>query len=163
MANFIEANAPDMKWAAVPFPHPADRPDLAGTSYIDMDILVIPRGAAHPDEAWEFINYVQSQEGMELLCMGQKKHSPLAEVSDEFWEKHENPFIRLFYDVSSSPNAIVPPKIAVWPEIAAEMNAAYDTIQNGGDVETALRKVDERMQPRLDKALKMRRLRNAAK
>ena len=36
--------------------------------------------------------------------------------------------------VCSTPSRkiVPPPKIAIWPEIASEMNAAYDTIANGG-------------------------------
>src|SRR2546421_7945248 len=82
MANFIDKFAPEMDrpvriWAAAPFPHPADRPDLANATIADEDVLVIPRGCRHPDEAFEFIKFVESQKGMELLCLGQRKHSPL--------------------------------------------------------------------------------------
>src|SRR5947199_204040 len=96
MYNFIDKYNPKLDWAAAPFPYPADRPDLAFMSAVDMDVLTIPSGAHHPREAWEFIKYVQSQKGMELLCLGQRKHSPLAKVSQEFWAKHPNPYIKLF-------------------------------------------------------------------
>ena len=62
MHNFITMFAPKLEWAAAPFPHPADRPDMANTTYTSEDVLVIPRGAKHPNEAFEFIAYVQSQE-----------------------------------------------------------------------------------------------------
>ncbi|MBZ0212555.1 MAG: extracellular solute-binding protein, partial [Nitrospirae bacterium] len=128
MYNFISQFAPELDWAAAPFPHPADRPDLAEPTLVDLDVLVIPVGAKHPKEAFEFIKFVQSQMGMELLCMGQRKHSPLREVSPGFYEKHPNPYIRLFTELAYSKNAIPAPKIGIWPEYQAELNSAFDEV-----------------------------------
>ncbi|MCO5297022.1 MAG: ABC transporter substrate-binding protein [Fimbriimonadaceae bacterium] len=128
MFNFISQFAPKLEWAAVPFPHPADRPDLSGLTFADLDILVIPRGAKHPDEAFEFIRYVQSQKAMEMLCLGQRKHSPLRKVSDHFWQTSKNPNIRLFAELPGKVAVVSPPKLAIWPEYSAELNAAFDEI-----------------------------------
>src|SRR5262249_55940922 len=45
--NYIKTYKPDLKWFAVPFPYPDDKPELAGHGMISEDILVIPRGAHH--------------------------------------------------------------------------------------------------------------------
>ncbi len=166
MYNFIDQYAPQLEkptlnWAAVPFPHPANRPDLADTTFADEDILVIPRGAKHPKEAFAFIAYVQSQEGMELLCLGQKKHSPLAQVSEDFYRKHPNPYIRLFADMPKGKNVLSPPKLAIWPEYQAELSNAFDEIALlKATPEEALKHVQERMQPKMDEYLERLRLRN---
>lgn len=163
MSNFINTFNPQLQWSAAPFPHPADRPDLANSTIAEADILVIPRGAKHPDEAFEFIRFVQSQKGMEMLCLGQKKNSPLLVASEEFYSKHPNPYIRLFTELAKSPNVITPPKMAIWPEYSAELKNAYDEIFiNGADPQTQLRKVRERMQPLLDRSLAQKRLREEA-
>lgn len=157
MHNFIAQFAPKLEWGASPFPHPADRPDLAGLTFADLDILVIPKGAKHPDEAFEFIRYVQSQEGMEALCLGQRKHSPLRKVSDHFWKTHENPNIRLFAELPGKVNVVSPPKLAIWPEYSAELGAAFDEIALMRKTpKQALDYVQERMQVKLDDYL-MRR------
>jgi multiple sugar transport system substrate-binding protein len=166
MYNFIDQYAPNLEkptlnWAAVPFPHPADRPDLADTTFADEDILVIPRGAKHPDEAFEFIAYVQSQEGMELLCLGQKKHSPLIKVSEEFYRKHPNPYIKLFAEIPRGKNVLSPPKLAIWPEYQAELTTAFDEIALLNETpKQALQHVQERMQPKMDEYLERLRIRN---
>jgi len=166
MYNFIDQYAPNLEkpvldWAAVPFPYPADRPDLADMTFADEDILVIPRGAKHPDEAFEFIAYVESQEGMELLCMGQKKHSPLAQVSDDFYKKHPNPYIKLFAELPRGKNVRTPPKIGIWPEYQAELNNAFEeiTLNPDRDVKAVLQHVQDRMQPKFDAYREIRRLR----
>jgi hypothetical protein len=68
---------------------------------------------------------------MELLCMGQRKHSPLSHVSEDFYRKHPNPYIRLFADLPKSPTVVAPPKTGIWPEYQAEMNAAFEQVALG--------------------------------
>jgi len=166
MYNFIDKYAPKMEkpvreWGASPFPHPADRPDLADTTFADEDCLVIPRGAAHPNEAFEFIKYVQSQKGMELLCLGQRKHSCLKKVSPEFWKNNPNPYVHLFADLASGKNVIVPPKIGLWPELHDAMTNAFDEIAlEKKTPREALDAVQTAMQPKLDALLEIQRLRD---
>ncbi len=160
MHNFISMYAPGLDWAAAPFPYPADRPDLAESTFVDEDVLVIPRGAKHPREAFEFIAFVQSQEGMELLCMGQRKHTPLVKVSDRFWKTHPNPYVKLFARLAYSPNAIAPPKLPLWPEYGAELNNAFDeVVLLKKTPQQALDAVQARMQPKLDQYVRLSRLR----
>lgn len=160
MHNFISQYAPKLEWGAAPFPHPANRPDLAGLTFADLDILVIPKGAKHPDEAFEFIRFVQSQEAMEMLCLGQRKHSPLRKVSDHFWKVHENPNIRIFAELPGKVTVVSPPKIAIWPEYASELGAAFDEISLMRKTpKEALDYVNQRMQAKLDDYLLRQRAR----
>lgn len=162
MYNFISQYSPKLKWSAAAFPYPKDRPDLANPTIVDEDVLVIPRGAKHPNEAFEFIKYVQSQKGMELLCMGQRKHTPLKAVSEEFLRKHPNPYIRLFRELAFSKNSYVTPPIGIWPEYLAELNAAFDSVVLlQATPKEALDKVQVRVQEKLDQYLKILRLRDA--
>ena len=163
MANFIETYNADLDWAAAPFPYPADRPDLAGLTFADEDILVIPVGAKHPDEAFEFIKFVQSRRGMEMLCLLQQKHSPLAEASPEFYANHPNPYIEMFTELPKNASVVTPPKIAIWPEYQAELINAFDEIFiNGMEPRVALGIVKKRMQPALDRYLRQKKLREEA-
>ncbi len=161
MNNFIQKFNPTMSWKAVPFPYPADRPDLANASFVDEDILVIPRGAKHPDEAFDFIKFVQSQKGMEMLCIGQRKHSPLAVVSDEFYTKLPNPYIRLFSDLPRGKNTYFPPQIGIWPEYSDELTNAIDKVSLlKATPKEALEAVQIRMQAKLDQYLDRLKIRN---
>ena len=128
MANFISQFKSDMKWGAAPFPYPKDRPDLANTALVDLDVLVIPHGAKHKREAFEFMKFVQQQKEMEKLCMGQGKNTPLKKVSDYFWANHKNPYIHLFYDMAASKNAFAAPKLGVWAQLNAELSSEVDAI-----------------------------------
>ena len=117
-------------------------------------MLVIPRGAKHPREAFEFIKYVQSQEGMENLCLGQWKHSPLAKVSDRFFREHKNKRIKLFYDLAKSPRTFSTPRVGIWREWQDEMKSGFENIwTNGQTPETALGYVQDRIQPKMARYL----------
>jgi multiple sugar transport system substrate-binding protein len=162
MYNFIKKFADGMPWGAAPFPAPAARPELRGAANAEADALVIPTGSAHPDEAWAFIKYTQQQEVMEQLCLGQRKHSPLAQVSDAFYAQHPNPYIRLFAELGASPNAWSAPKTGVWNEYGRELATAADKIGNLAlTPEAALTSVQERIQISYDRdrAIFLRRAR----
>ncbi len=126
MYNFIDMYAPDLEWGAAPFPTSSS--DLYGTSICEADVLVIPSGSRHPREAFEFIKYVNTQAGMELLCMGQRKHTPLRKVSKEFLEQHPNPYIEMFIELAKNPNAKRSLAIGIWNEYDDEMRVAFDRI-----------------------------------
>ncbi|CAN5511519.1 sugar ABC transporter substrate-binding protein [soil metagenome] len=129
--NYINVYKPGLKWFAVPFPYPADRPDLAGHSVLSQDVLSIPSGARHPKEAFEFIRYVQRQDVMEGLCKGHGKNSPLNKVSESFFNTHPNPQIRLFGELARAPKALSPPAIGIFPQISSEIGVAFEEVSNG--------------------------------
>ncbi len=162
MANFIEKYNKEIKWGAVPFPYPEARPDLKNSSILDLDVIVIPRGAKHIKEAAVFLKFLEKQENMEMLCLLQKKASPLKKVSAEFYAKHPNPYIKLFRDISETPASFASPKIPIWSEYSDELNKAMDDINTGTDVRTALRRVKERIQPHLDHVLALQKIREAS-
>ncbi len=161
MHNFIDKYAPELEWGAAPFPYPADRPDLKDTTNAEMDVIAIPAGAKHPDEAFQFIKFVNSQRGMEMLNMGQRKHTPLVNVSPQFLRDHPNPYIEVFIELAKSPNTFSTPRMGIWNEFSSEMSAAFDRIWLGEETpHEALGRVQERMQHKLDRELRRQRARN---
>ncbi len=56
---FAQENAPDVAkgLAAAPFPAPASMPSLTGTTFIDSNPQVIPKGAKNADAAFDFLRY----------------------------------------------------------------------------------------------------------
>lgn len=179
-ANYIRNNAPDMSQALVPFAlepflprvlrpfnyewaaaaFPSALPGLEDVTVCDQDVLMIPRGAKHPAEAFEFIAYVQRQDVMEKLCQSHCKNSPLAKQSDDWVYTHPNPFIDVFDRLAASPNAttsvLTPITSAAHGEIDVAANRCYlltDTPQS------ALRKAQVRVDVLWDQYLKHRAMR----
>jgi ABC-type glycerol-3-phosphate transport system substrate-binding protein len=151
-ASFIKRNGPDLDWFAVPFPYPDGRPELAGYTMLNLNTLMIPRGAKHPKEAFEFIAYVQRQEVMEKLCTAQMCNSPLAQVSEKFLSMHPNKEIRVFNKLARSPRAVAPLQIGVATQVGREVGIAVDEADLGQkSVEEALKEAQVRVEQAWEK------------
>jgi ABC-type glycerol-3-phosphate transport system substrate-binding protein len=152
--NFIDKYAPELEWGAAAFPSiSAQR--LPDVTIAECDILVIPKGAKHPMEAFEFIKFVNTQKAMEELASGQRKFSPLATASEEFIEKHPNPYIKVFIKLAKSPNARYVPRMPVWNEYKNESIVAYDQVfTHLLSPEKALNELQQRSQWKLDRVMK---------
>ncbi len=150
MYNFLDMYAKGLKWGAAPFP--TTEPGLYGRSIADMDVLAIPRDAKHPAESFEFLRYVVSQGPMELLCMGQRKFSPLNDVTPAFWEQHPHPYVKLFYDLAKHPLTFSLPQLTFWQQYSEELNVAFQKVYLlQATPEEALGLVKKKMQKRLDR------------
>lgn len=153
MHNYIDQFAPNMRWGAAAFPGSVEHAD-GPIALIESDVLVIPRGAKHPVEAFRFIRYVNSQAAMEKLTLAQRKFSPLSKVSDDFTARHPNPAIKVFMDLAASPNAFWVPQTPIWAEYTTEIQVASDRIYTGDvSAQVALMDAQQRMQIRLGRVL----------
>jgi multiple sugar transport system substrate-binding protein len=180
MANFIENLRPDLQrlrwprdvemtkpvkerrenysWAFAPFP--AAEPGLEDMTYAMFDALVIPRGARHKREAFEFIAYVNRQDVMERLATLHCKNSPLTKVSRQFIDRHPNPYIQVFEDLAASRNARGVPQIPIWPEMYDELSSIGQAMAAGrGNAADALAQAQTRLQALLDDYLDKQRQR----
>lgn len=129
--NFIKTFAPpDFEWGMAAFPS-AQGDGLRDVTLVETDALVIPAGAKHPEEAFEFIAYVNSQGPMEKLCLGQRKFTPLRACSAGFFQNHPNPYIAQFLALAKSPNAHFIPQLTTWPVYSNDMTQAFDRIWAG--------------------------------
>ena len=149
--NFIQKYAPPgFEWGVAPFPSvdPARLPDV---SVVDADVLVIPRGAKHPREAFEFLSYVNSRGPMEKLCLGQLKFSPLRECSPGFLASHPNPYVGKYLALAQSPNAKPAPPLTTWSACESDLREVVGKIWTGKqDAATALAEAQRHAQSSLD-------------
>ncbi len=129
--NFIQMFAPaDFEWGMAAFPS-AFGDQLKDVTMVETDALVIPTGAKHPAEAFEFMQYVNSQKPMEKLCLAQRKFSPLRECSPDFFRHHPNPYIAQFLALAKSPNAHFIPQMTTWPIYSADLTQAFERVWAG--------------------------------
>lgn len=136
--NYIRQYKPGLDYGVAPA-WPMAVEGIDDFAMAEADMLVIPRGAKHPQEAWEFIKYMNSAnpratrreelEGMELMCLLQQKNSALREWSPYFTNEHPHPSISVFRKLSASPNAEAVPDIGIWTEFERETLAAFADIR----------------------------------
>ena len=138
--------APDFEWGVAAFPS-VDPERLPNVTYADSDVLVIPVGSPHPREAFEFIRYLTSQGPMEKFCLGQRKFSPLRQVSEDFYRHHPDPYAHVFAELANSPNAVSVPAMTTWAEYNdAMMDASGRVLTGDPDVKGVLGRVQRREQ-----------------
>ena len=180
MANYIENLKPSMnrwrfpkekekglplasrqanyEWGAAPFP--AADPALGDVTVAPFDTLMIPKGARHKEEAFEFIAYVNRQDVSEKLNALHCKNSPLRKVSDAFLRSHPNPYIAVFERLATSPNARGVPPVPIWPEVADELGVAAQRVYLlEAEPAQALADAQKRLQEKLDEFRKRQRIR----
>ncbi len=149
------------EWAVAPFPSAV--PGQTDVSVCPFDTFVIPKGAKHKREAFEFIAYVNRQEVMEKLCKLHCKNSPLRTVSDDFLYHHPNPYIGVFEKLASSPNAHHIQITPVLAEAASELDNVIQQIAlNKIDPAVGLAKAQERCQMKYDQFIERQKLRKGA-
>ena len=146
----IEKRRENYAWGAAPFPSAV--PGMEDVAYCPFDVMVIPRGAKHPKAAFEFMAYVNSQPVMEKLCMMHCKNSPLREVSQNFLQHHPNPYIAVFEQLASSPNAKGLPPLGILPEVTDELtDVAQRVTLLEATPQVALAEAQDRLQAKYDR------------
>ena len=154
MNNFIQKYAPHLEWDAAPFPS-SDPVRAPNVTIVESDVLVIPRGAKRPDEAFEFIRYVNTQPALEKLNLGQRKFSPLLEHSDDFAKRHANPAIEVFIELAKSPQARHVPRLSMWLEYKSELLVAGDRVlADTASPAEALDDVQQRVSWKFDRVMR---------
>lgn len=164
LANNIVRFKPDLDYAVAPFPVAASQYDPSRPiGLLDSDVLVIPRGARRPREAFEFIAYTQRQDVVEELSLAHCKNSPLRTVSDDFIRRHPHRDIGVHAAIADSDRAFMFPRTRVWPAYEEEFNSAMQRMWRlEATPEAALASVERVAQARIDEAAAQRRRREQA-
>jgi len=127
MYNFINTYAPHLEWDVQAFPS-LDPEQLPDATLSECDVLVIPNGARHPEQAAKFIAFASSQQGQELLNLGQRKFPARKEISEAFYRDHPNPHIETFVNLAKSPSARPAPAMGVWKQYDEELRQACSSV-----------------------------------
>jgi ABC-type glycerol-3-phosphate transport system substrate-binding protein len=155
MPNFISKFAPGLEWGVTACPAADGVGGGAPVTLAQCDVVVIPKGAEHPREAFEFMCYLQRQDVAEKLARSQQKFTALRSVSEGFLTNHPNPAIGLFIDLSRSPAARFVPRLSIWHEYDAELAVARERVLNMRFTPTeALAQAQDRMQWKLDRVMR---------
>ncbi|UOK56135.1 ABC transporter substrate-binding protein [Bacillus sp. OVS6] len=64
LPTFIKQYAPNLNYGIAPIPYDENQPEFANSGNINTSVFYIPKGAKHPDEAWEFLNWFAKKENM---------------------------------------------------------------------------------------------------
>lgn len=147
--------APSTDYGIAPLPHPADRPDLAGTAWLGGNLFCIPRESRTVDEAWDYLLWTQSAEGQRTFCEqmhgvpNQRKALADSELrTGAPWKEKFGKFM----DFSAGANARHFPPMPVANLYLTELTSAFDAVRYGRkQPEEALSLCRARVQKDLDR------------
>lgn len=137
------------EWGIAPIPYPGGREK--DSTWAGGWSLVIPKGAKHPKEAAEFIQWMATK-GAIKYAKDTAHFSAIKEGTLEVVK--EDPDQKLFYELLNGPNAhsrpVVPVGALVWDEL---VRARDDALYGKKVPQQALKEAQEKVQKELDKAL----------
>ena len=114
-------------WVAVAPPYADGHPEWKNSTWVDGSVNVIPTGSQHPNEAYQFINYINSTDANVLLNQYVGGKSPLKSgLAIQY--KRGNACSRLFDNLLQSPRAMI------WPNL----KFAYDLNTGVANMEDAV-------------------------
>jgi multiple sugar transport system substrate-binding protein len=145
-----------LKWGAAPFPSAV--PGLENVAVAGYDCLVLPSEGKRTHKTIEFIKFMASHEGHELLCNGHRKISAMTKPTRAFLENHEHPYLKVFQDLAGSPNAQAAPQMGIWRAYERELKTAIEKITQNPDISVreVLTDVQTKVQKMLDRDLEER-------
>jgi ABC-type glycerol-3-phosphate transport system substrate-binding protein len=153
IANFIKLYRPDLDYAAAPVPvvSPILDPERP-TGMVEADILVIPRGCPHPEEAYAFVRWMQRPDVQAALASSHGKSSPMMEVPASFYQGHPNRYVRVHERITRSERVQILPQTRVWQQYADMMLGMFQSVWQGAEAGPLLRDVERRAQQLMDLA-----------
>jgi ABC-type glycerol-3-phosphate transport system substrate-binding protein len=158
LANFIRSLRPELDYLCAPVPVAKNVFDPEHPrGMLEADVLIIPRGCRHPEEAYRFFQFMQTQEVQEELATEHCKPSPLVAMSPGFLEHHPHPSIAVFDAVAKSPHVEVLPRTRAWKQYSDLITSTFDSMWGGADVKAEMTDVQVRAQGLIDAAAEMRR------
>jgi multiple sugar transport system substrate-binding protein len=124
--------APDIEYRVTPLPYPPGGHPRA--CHVNGNFLIIPRGARHAREAWEFAKFwcgwQHEEAGAEIATWGGWIPASPALTRTAPYRRYvrENPAFQTFLDVIASPNVRITPVMPVqaflWDRLKATEEAA---------------------------------------
>ncbi|HXG24920.1 MAG TPA: ABC transporter substrate-binding protein [Chthonomonadales bacterium] len=152
---WLHKYAPHVEYGVVPLPPPKDHPERARTTWLGGNMICIPRGSKHPEEAWKLLVWMQTDEAQKLFASlmnnvpNQRSALRLPELRRGAPYKEK---FGVYLDLADSPNGGHFPALPVANLYNSELNTALSLVLDGQKTpQQALRDVRIRVQRELDR------------
>ena len=91
---FIKNEHPELKYTTAPFPAADGQTAQYGSGPIAGDIVAIPKGSKHPDEAWLLIKYLASDTDAVVGLSNRLRNLPTTKAANSLAEARQGPALR---------------------------------------------------------------------
>ena len=114
---FIKAEHPEVAYTTAPFPAADSQPAQYGSGPIAGDIVAIPKGSKHPDEAWLLIKYLASDTDAVVGLSNRLRNLPTTRAANTLAEARARPALRAVLQDLHEPQEPVQPAHADRPAV----------------------------------------------
>lgn len=152
---YTDKRGEDGPIGVAPFPYPEDRPDLKNSGMVSPVAMFIPAKSDNPEEAWEVMQYLLSEEVQIEYAVKNKTIPILLSALDnpELTRNEEVKELREFYESAKSPNLNGFPNSIYINEYLQSLTEETEKALKGQiSAQEAMDNVVEKMQPIADKA-----------
>jgi multiple sugar transport system substrate-binding protein len=102
---FIANDAPDLNYGTAPMPVPDDKQELYGTGRVGGTIVGIPRGSAHPAEAWLMVEHLGTNTDALVTASNALRNVPTTIESLSSPELDVTPEFQTFLEIFQNPGS----------------------------------------------------------
>lgn len=155
--TFIKKYAKDLNYGVVPIPYPDGHPELKNGGQLQSGMLYISKASKHKEEAFEFINWLTSDEPNIKFCASKGSLPASFSAINNPKFKEAAPELMPFVQIMKGGNAKALPAVPFTKEYVNELSIqeqrAYDLEITP---EQALKNVEAKIQPLADEWVKKR-------
>ncbi|MDR0138641.1 ABC transporter substrate-binding protein [Metabacillus idriensis] len=147
LATFIKKYAPNLNYGIAPMPYDENHPESKNGGFINVGTLYIPKGAKHPQEAWEFLSWITEKEQMVQFAAGLGNLPPRKSAADAE-EFKDVPAYETFMDYISNGEMKSVPPVPYLEEYLQELQKTHDDVlRDKISIEDGLNRLKEKIEP----------------
>ncbi|MGW7483825.1 extracellular solute-binding protein [Nonomuraea muscovyensis] len=98
-----DPKAKDMDYGTAPLPVADDKPDLYGSGFTAGTVIGVPKGAKHPQHAWELVKHLTTDTGSLVTLSNALRNVPTTKAAMESPDLAEDANFRTFLDIFAHP------------------------------------------------------------
>jgi multiple sugar transport system substrate-binding protein len=151
---FLKAEHPELKYTTAPFPAADSQPAQYGSGTVGGDIVAIPRGSKHPDEAWLLVKYLATDTDALVGLSNRLKNLPTTKAAAVSSKITHDPAFAPFLKVFTNPKSQFDPLTPIGQQYGDTFSSFATKWQAGQvkDVAKGLADVDKQIASQLKQA-----------
>ncbi|MED7924686.1 ABC transporter substrate-binding protein [Nonomuraea sp. LP-02] len=147
----IALDAKGLDYGTAPLPVSDDRPELYGSGFTAGTVIGVPKGAKHPQQAWELVKYLTTDTGSLVTLSNALRNVPTTKAAMDSPDLVKDANFQTFLDVFAHPKTSTLPA-SVNSVFNQEAFAAFMAKWERGsvkDLEAGLKDVDRQINDKL--------------
>jgi multiple sugar transport system substrate-binding protein len=151
---FIKSEHPELKYTTAPFPAADSQAGQYGSGSVGGDIVAVPRGSDHPDEAWLLIKYLATDTDALVGLSNRLKNLPTTKAATVSPKIQKDPNFAPFLKIFTHPKSEFTPLTPIGQQYGDTFTAFANKWQAGKvkDLAKGLQDLDKQISDQLKQA-----------